>query len=90
MIALDITSDEVSAGQLTQEHLKSAVDAICSEGFVVLKDIVDPSHLDFLRQRMLQDVDVILQREDAPLTSTRATCNKTRHRTIRSCSGMFY
>ena len=64
--AVDITPAEVAAGQMTPEHLEEAVAALRGDGFVVLRDVVDRSHLETLRERMLRDVDEILAREDAP------------------------
>src|SRR6185503_20481869 len=40
--------------------------ALRTDGFVVLNDVIDPAHLEVLRERMLEDIERILQREDAP------------------------
>src|SRR5579871_1667397 len=66
MIALDIAPAEVRNGVLTPEHLDAALTALRTDGFVVLNDVIDRSHLDVLRDRMLEDVRQILGRDDAP------------------------
>lgn len=66
MTTIDITAEEQSSGRMTPEHLASACAALRGDGFVVLNDVVDPAHLGALRERMLEDVARILEREDAP------------------------
>ncbi len=66
MTELAITAEEIGSGTMTAEHLAEALYALQTEGFVVLKDIVETAHLDILREKMLADVDAILAREDAP------------------------
>ncbi len=66
MNALQITPEEYASGQITGEHLDVAIAAIRSDGYVVLNDVVDRSHLASLRERMLSDLDQILARPDAP------------------------
>ena len=44
----------------------AAVYSLQTDGFVVLKDVIDTAHLDVLRDKMLADLDTILQRPDAP------------------------
>lgn len=66
MIALDFTPEELSTGQMSDEHLQAAVNAIKIDGYVVLNDVIDPAHLESLRGRMLDDLQKILARDDAP------------------------
>lgn len=66
MVALKISPDELQSGQMTPEHLEAAVRAIMEEGFVILEKVVDRAHLDILRERMIADVQKILERSDAP------------------------
>jgi ectoine hydroxylase-related dioxygenase (phytanoyl-CoA dioxygenase family) len=66
MIALDITPAELRSGQMSREHLDAAVQAMKTDGFVVLNDVIDRAHLDMIRERMLDDLKKILQRDDAP------------------------
>lgn len=66
MIALDISSAEVQSGKLTAQHLEAVASAIESDGFVVLNDVVDVAHLDILREKMLHDVQTLINRPDAP------------------------
>jgi hypothetical protein len=66
MIALDIHSDEKQQGVLIPQHLQTAIHALQIDGFVVLNDVIEHSHLETLRERMLSDVAQIQAREDAP------------------------
>jgi hypothetical protein len=66
MLSLDITREEIESGQMSQAHLVAAVDAMRTDGFVILNDVVDRSHLDLLRDRMLADAEKILARKDVP------------------------
>jgi len=66
MLSLPITPEEVERGQMHPDHLKAAVEAMRADGFVVLENVVDPAHLDILRERMQEDVQALVAREDAP------------------------
>ena len=66
MVAIEVTSEEIAGGRMAPEHLKRAVDAVRTEGFVVLKGVIDVAHLEVLRERMLEDIDALKRREDAP------------------------
>lgn len=66
MIALDITSEECQNGRLTTEHLTATVEAIDSDGFVVLNDIIALDHIAVLREKMFADLEAFLARPDAP------------------------
>jgi ectoine hydroxylase-related dioxygenase (phytanoyl-CoA dioxygenase family) len=66
MLALDITPAEVQSGQMTPEHLDAAVQAVHSDGFVILNDVIDLAHIAVLRDRMMADLQAILARTDTP------------------------
>lgn len=66
LLSIDIETVENEAGVLLREHLDAAVVALRAEGAVILKNIVAIEHLDQLRERMLQDVNALAAREDAP------------------------
>ena len=66
MISLNITREEIQSGKMQPEHLNAAIKALQEDGFVVLNDVVDRSHLEMLQDRMLEDVQMILKRDDAP------------------------
>ena len=66
MVALDITKAEVESGVMTPEHLRAAVNALREDGFVVLNDVVDTAHLDILHERMMEDLQILQARKDAP------------------------
>ena len=66
MIMIDVSEDARAAERLAGEELRAAVDALRSDGFVVLNDIVDPAHLDILHERMISDLDALQARPDAP------------------------
>lgn len=66
MLTIDVPDDDRAAGRLSGDSLRAAVDAVRSDGFVVLNDVVDPAHLDILHQRMIDDLDALRARPDAP------------------------
>src|SRR6188472_2797704 len=66
MVSIDVTGDEVASGVMTAEHVAVAVEALRTDGFVIVNDIVDPAHLDVLHERMLSDLVELQQRPDAP------------------------
>ena len=63
---IDVSSNEVTAGALRPETCAAALKSLESDGFVVLKDIVDRDHLLQIQERMLADIPLILERTDAP------------------------
>ena len=52
---------ERKAGILFKRNLSKAVEAIRTEGYVVIEDIVDTEHLSVLRMRMDEDSAVLIQ-----------------------------
>lgn len=66
MNSLDITPEEILTRRMTPEHLTAAIRAVTDDGYVILNDVIDIEHLDILRDRMLEDVQAFLTREDAP------------------------
>ncbi len=65
-IALNFTPEEKRSGKMTAEKLQEARSALHQDGFVVLNDVVDLTHLATLREKMQEDLATILAREDAP------------------------
>ena len=66
MLTIPITPAEIESGLMTEQHLAAAVRAVQEDGFVVLKDAVDPAHIAVLRERMFADVEAFVKRPDAP------------------------
>ena len=66
MVLIDVSAEECRKGALTDEHREAAVRAIEEEGFVVLGGVVDTAHLDTLHERIVADIPLLLQRDDAP------------------------
>ena len=66
MNEIPVTSQETEAGKLEEQHLTTALTALNDDGFVVLRDVVTPAHIETLREKMLADVKEILKRDDAP------------------------
>jgi ectoine hydroxylase-related dioxygenase (phytanoyl-CoA dioxygenase family) len=66
MLSLKISPEELRSGVMDPAHLEAAVRAVREDGFVVLEDVVDLGHIAILRERMLEDLDTILARPDAP------------------------
>lgn len=51
--------------------IQALIESFQREGFVVLEDVIDPSHCDTLCEKMLADVEAILQRPDIPFNFNR-------------------
>ena len=66
MITIEVSDEDRAAGRLSGDALGVAVDAVVTDGFVVLADVVDPAHLDVLHERMLADLEALQARPDAP------------------------
>src|SRR5438067_525890 len=52
---ITIGPEELKAGKMSGAHLQAAVQAIRTEGYVVLENVVSHAHLDVLRERMDED-----------------------------------
>ena len=52
---IDVSSEELSSGALSETKLEAAVQAIQETGYVILNDIVSHDHLDILREKMTED-----------------------------------
>jgi Protein involved in biosynthesis of mitomycin antibiotics/polyketide fumonisin len=66
ILEVEVTRGEVESGRMTPEHRDEAVRALREDGVVVLKDVIDPAHLEVLRERMVADLELLKAREDAP------------------------
>jgi hypothetical protein len=66
MVTLKFTTEEIVGGRMASDKLADAAQVLHDEGFVVLQDVVDHGHLETLRTKMLEDLEVILDRPDAP------------------------
>ena len=66
MIALNLTDQERASSRLLGDNLRAAVDALRTDGLVLLNDVVDPAHLDVLHERMIADLDAVRDRPDVP------------------------
>jgi hypothetical protein len=66
VITIDITEEERAAGRLLEGNLRTALDALHGDGFVLLNDVVDLAHLDVLHERMINDLGALRARPDAP------------------------
>ena len=62
MITIDVSEDDRAAGRVSGEELRAAVDALRTDGFVVLNDVVQLAHLDVLHERMIRDLDALKAR----------------------------
>jgi hypothetical protein len=71
MSSMQITSQEIQAGKINAEHLREAVHSLQAEGYVILDQLVLPQHMAILRDKMLEDVAQILQRDDVPFNFNR-------------------
>ena len=66
MVEIEVTPEEIRSGVMSPAHLRDAVRAVREDGFVVLNGVVDRSHIEFLCERMIEDMEAILAREDVP------------------------
>lgn len=66
MVEIDVSEDDRASGCLSGDDLKAAVSALNHDGFVVLNDVVDPTHLDTVHERMIADLEALQARKDAP------------------------
>ncbi len=66
MLTIACTADDRRAGGLAAQRLAPALSALRDDGVVALTDVVDPAHITALRERMLDDLDRVLARRDAP------------------------
>jgi hypothetical protein len=71
MSAIQITFQEIQTGKINTEHLQEAVHTLQAEGYVILDQLIDPQHMATLRDKMLEDVAKILQRDDVPFNFNR-------------------
>lgn len=60
---ITVQPEELAAGELTEAHVKQAVEAIRVDGYVVLADVIEHEHLDILRERMDADAQVLINAE---------------------------
>ena len=66
MIMITPSDRERVAGTLSDDHRRTATEALRTDGLVVLADVVDPAHLDVLHERMIADLDALRARPDTP------------------------
>ena len=57
---IQITSAEIDRRQLTAEHLAQAVESVRQNGFVILGQVIPTPPLDLLFERMLTDLNTLL------------------------------
>ena len=62
-MTITVTPHERDTGRLSQARVEQAVEAIRTVGFVVLEDVVSHAHLDLLRERMDEDSQKLIERE---------------------------
>ena len=62
-MVITVKPNELSAGSLTDKHIKQAVEAIRVDGYVVLENIVKHKNLDILRERMDADSQKLIKAE---------------------------
>ncbi|TCC34638.1 hypothetical protein E0H50_12010 [Kribbella sindirgiensis] len=70
VITIDVEEADRDAGGLAPEKLQAALEALRTDGLVVLADVVDLEHIDALHERMLSDLALLKARPDAPYNWT--------------------
>ncbi len=58
---ITVKPKELSAGKLSEKHVKQAVEAILIDGYVVLENIIKHEHLDILKERMDADSQKLIK-----------------------------
>jgi len=66
MQTIEVSAEEVSKGVMSSENLADAVEAIESDGFVVLGGVVSSQSINTLRDKMREDLARFIARDDAP------------------------
>lgn len=62
-MTITLTPQERKSGRLSPANVEQAVEAIRTIGFVVLEDVVSHAHLDMLRERMDEDSQKLIERD---------------------------
>ena len=60
---ITVTAEELRQEEMSAAHLAQAVQALQTEGFVILVDVVNHDHLDSLRERMTADSQKLISAE---------------------------
>jgi hypothetical protein len=71
MQSIQLSNEERVSQRLTDENLAKAVAAIDADGFVVIEDVVDLSHIEIVKERVLADVELLQNRPNAPFNWNR-------------------
>lgn len=71
MKAFEVTASEIQNHRLTPEHLEYATRAVREDGYVILLKLLDPAIVKILADKMIEDVEEILARKDAPFNWNR-------------------
>ena len=64
---IEVTSTEIDNRQLTAEHLSQTLQSIQKDGFVILGQVIPTHLLDMLFERMMVDLDTLLNSSDRVL-----------------------
>jgi hypothetical protein len=71
MSSIQITPQEAQTGKIKADHLQEAVRSLREDGYVILRELLDPQHMQVLRDKMLEDVAQIMRRDDIPFNFNR-------------------
>ena len=66
MQTIEVSAEEVKTGIMSPENLAEAVEAIESDGFVVLGGVISSESIITLRDKMREDLARFIARDDAP------------------------
>ncbi|HVL40347.1 MAG TPA: phytanoyl-CoA dioxygenase family protein [Fimbriimonadaceae bacterium] len=72
MTRIRFSEAELRTGRADPEQVLRAVQAIDEDGFVALEGVVAREHIRLLRERMREDLPIILARKDVPFNFTRS------------------
>jgi ectoine hydroxylase-related dioxygenase (phytanoyl-CoA dioxygenase family) len=71
ILEIVVTKDEIDSASLSKASLAAAETALREDGCVVLQGVVDLDHVTMLRNKMLEDLEVIMSRKDIPTQFTK-------------------
>lgn len=61
---IELSQQELTTKQINSRHLQAALEALHRDGICVLKNAIDPLHLDKLNSRMIPDAKILYDRQE--------------------------
>ncbi|KAI5294120.1 hypothetical protein KEM55_006762 [Ascosphaera atra] len=64
IVFVELTEEELKTKQIGSHNLQKAIEALHRDGLVVLKNAIDPAHLDALNARMVPEAEQLYARKE--------------------------